>query len=524
MADGAPLLQVRGLGKRYAAPVLTGVDLDLRPGEVHALVGANGAGKTTLARIVCGLTAPDGGAMTLGGAPYAPRSKAEAERAGVQVVMQELNLVGTLTVGENLFLGRLPRRLGFVDYARLRRRAAEALAAVGLEAVDPETPVARLGVGQQQLVEIAAALARPCRVLVLDEPTAALTDPEIALLFRHVRRLTAEGVGVVYVSHRMDEIRRIADRVTVLRDGRVVETAPAAALSLDRIVRLMVGRAVVDEHDLGEREIGPLALRVEGLRRGAAVRGVGFEVRKGEILGVAGLVGSGRTELLRAVFGADPPEAGRVLVDGRPVAIRSPRDAVRAGIGMIPEDRKQHGLLLPRPVRLNATLARLEAVTRPRGWVAPARERDVAERVAGQVAVHAAGVEQPAAELSGGNQQKVVLARWLLRDPDVLLLDEPTRGIDVGAKATVYRLLGELAARGKALVVVSSELRELMAVCDRIAVMSAGRLVATFERGEWTEDAILAAAISGYLDRDGAAAEGPLSHESGEPRTIHSLD
>jgi ribose transport system ATP-binding protein len=502
MADEAPLLRVRGLGKRYAAPVLADVDFDLLPGEVHALVGANGAGKTTLARIVCGLTAPDGGSMTLDGAPYAPRLKAEAERAGVQVVMQELNLVGTLSVAENLFLGRLPRRLGFVDGGRLRRMATEALAAVGLEKIDPETPVVRLGVGQQQLVEIAAALARPCRVLVLDEPTAALTDPEIDLLFRHVRRLQAEGVGVIYVSHRMDEIRRLADRVTVLRDGRVVETAPVESLPLDRIVRLMVGRAVAEQHDLGERTLGPVALRVEGLSRGAAVRDVSFEVRRGEILGIAGLVGSGRTELLRAVFGADRPEAGQVIVDGRPVAIRSPRDAVRAGIGMIPEDRKAHGLLLPRPVRLNATLGRLAAVTRPRGWVAPTRERAVAERGTRQVAVHAASVEQPVAELSGGNQQKVVLARWLLRDPEVLLLDEPTRGIDVAAKATVYRLLGELAARGKALVVVSSELRELMAVCDRIAVMSAGRLVVTFARGEWTEDALTAAAISGYLDRD----------------------
>jgi ribose transport system ATP-binding protein len=507
MSDGAPLLQVRGVHKRYAAPVLADVDIDLMPGEVHALVGANGAGKTTLARIVCGLTAPDAGTMTLDGRAYAPRTKAEAERVGVQVVMQELNLVGTLTVAENLFLGRLPRRLGLVDAARLRRMAAEALAAVGLEALDPETPVARLGVGQQQLVEIAAALARPCRVLVLDEPTAALTDPEIALLFRHVRRLQAEGVGVVYVSHRMDEIRRIADRVTVLRDGRVVETAPTRDLPLDRIVRLMVGRATVDAYDFGAREIGPVVLRVEGLRRGGAVRGVSFEVRRGEVLGLAGLVGSGRTALLRALFGADPPDAGRVFVDGRPVALRTPRDAVRAGIGMIPEDRKQHGLLLAQPVRFNATLARLAAVTKPRGWIAPAREREVAERVARQVAVHAAGVEQPVAELSGGNQQKVVLARWLLRDPEVLLLDEPTRGVDVAAKATVYRLLGELAVRGKALVVVSGELRELMAVCDRIAVMSAGRLVATFVRGAWAEDAIMAAALSGYLDRDDSGGE-----------------
>jgi ribose transport system ATP-binding protein len=510
IAEPAPLLRVRGLHKRYASPVLADVDFELGPGEVHALVGANGAGKSTLARVLSGLTAPDAGVMTLDGRPFAPRSKAEAERAGVQMVMQELNLVGTLSVAENLFIRDLPRRLGFVDYAGLHRRAEEALAAVGLEHVDPAAPVARLGVGHQQLVEIAAALARKSRVLILDEPTAALTAPEIERLFAHVRRLAAQGVGVIYVSHRMDEIRALTHRTTVLRDGRVVETAPTADLPLDRIVRLMVGGAAepLDPGSgagPGARTPGAVALRVEGLTRGAAVRDVSFEVRRGEILGVAGLVGSGRTELLRALFGADRPDAGRVVVNGKPAAIRSPRDAVRAGVGMIPEDRKQHGLLLSQPVRVNATLARLRAVTGRAGWIAPDRERATADDLSRRVAVQRATAEQPVAELSGGNQQKVVLARWLLRDPDVLLLDEPTRGIDVAAKATVYRLLGELAARGKALVMVSSELRELMAVCDRIAVLSAGRLVATFARGEWTEDGIMAAAISGYLDRIEAA-------------------
>ena len=497
-----PLLRVRGLHKRYGTPVLTGVSLDLRPGEVHALVGANGAGKSTLVRILSGLTAPDAGAMTLDGRPYAPRSKAEAERAGVQVVMQELHLVGTLSVAENLFLSGLPRRLGFIDTAALHARAAEALAAVGLEDVDPAEPVAHLGVGRQQLVEIAAALARRSRVLILDEPTAALTDPEIDLLFRHVRRLVERGAGVIYVSHRMGEIRRITDTVTVLRDGVVVETAPTGDLPLDRVVQLMVGRSAEAPVERPERQPGEVALCVEGLCRGDAVRDVSFEVREGEILGVAGLVGSGRTELLRALYGADRADAGRVSVGGRPVTIRSPRDAVRAGIGMVPEDRKQHGLLLARPVRVNTTLARLAAVTGPAGWIDRGREHDVAERLARQVTVQHATVEQPVAELSGGNQQKVVLSRWLLRDPAVLLLDEPTRGIDVAAKAAVHRLLDGLAERGKALVVVSSELRELMAVCDRIVVMSAGALVATFERGAWTEDQLMAAALRGYVDRE----------------------
>ena len=493
-----PLLRIERLHKSYAAPVLRGVNFDVRAGEVHALIGANGAGKSTLARILCGLTSLDEGRMTLGGAPYAPSGEGEAERAGVHMVMQELNLVGTLSVAENLFLNRFPRRFGFVDFRRLHAEARRALAAVGLERVDVRLPVGRLGVGEQQLVEIAAALARPaCRLLILDEPTAALTAPEIDVLFGHVRRLKGKGVGLIYISHRMEEIRRITDRVTVLRDGRVVATRPTADVSTDEVVRMMVGRADVRQANVGRRERGEVALRVEGLCRGEKVRDVSFEVRRGEILGFAGLVGAGRTETMRAVYGADRPEAGRIYLSdsAEPLTIRHPRDAVRAGIGMVPEDRKQHGLLLARPVRLNETLARLSEVTRPRGWIDGERERQTAQRLGRAMEVQHASVEQPVAELSGGNQQKVVLARWLLRDCDVLLFDEPTRGIDVGAKQAVYALLGRLAEAGKAIVVVSSELRELMAICDRIAVMAAGRLTATFERGAWTEDAIMNAAL-----------------------------
>lgn len=496
-----PLLQVRGLSKRYTVPALADVDLDVRAGEVHALVGANGAGKSTLARIMAGLVLPDGGCMRLSDGEFAPASKAQAERAGVHIVQQELTVLPTLSVAENLFLNRLPHRLGLIDYRRLHRDAMTALAAVGLEQIGPSTPAGALGVGRQQLVEIAAALARPCRVLILDEPTAALTDPEIELLFTHVDRLRRERVAVVYISHRMDEIRRIADRVTVLRDGRLVETAPAAELSVERAIRLMAA-ADPEDHADGQAADGPpssaksAALRVEGLRRGNVVRDVSFEVRSGEIVGIAGLVGSGRTELLRAIFGADRADAGRVLIDGRAVRARQPRDAVRAGMGLIPEDRQKHGLLLPQPVRINMTLARIEATTPRRSWIDPARERSVAARLQQLLDVRCASLEQPIVELSGGNQQKAVIARWMLRDCRVLLFDEPTRGIDVAAKQMVYRMLHGLAAQGKAIVVVSSELRELLAICDRIAVMSAGRLVGTFERGTWTQAEILAAAFS----------------------------
>jgi ribose transport system ATP-binding protein len=497
-----PLLRVRGVDKRYAAPVLSDVDFDLRQGEIHALMGANGAGKSTLSRIICGLTAPDRGTMTLAGSRYAPRSRRDAQRAGVQLVMQELNLIPTLSVAENLFLADLPTRCGIVSFASLDAKASDAIAAVGLTELDPRTPVGRLGVGHQQLVAVAAALAHPFRILILDEPTAALTDPEIEPVFRHLRRLRASGVAILYISHRLEEIQRIADSITVLRDGRIVATRPAADVSLGEIVQVMVGERAVKALDQRTHARGHVALRVEGLTRGRRVRNVSFEVRRGEIFGLAGLVGSGRTETLRAIFGADRAVSGQLRgPSGPPLRISEPRDAVRAGIGMIPEDRKEQAILHSQPVRVNVTLAALRDFVRARWWIDRARETGAASDLQSRLDLRSHSVEQPAGELSGGNQQKVVIGRWLLRDCDVLLFDEPTRGIDVAAKIAVYRVLNELAASGKALVVVSSELTELMALCDRIGVMSDGKLVATFTRGAWTEDAIVAAAFSEYAGR-----------------------
>jgi ribose transport system ATP-binding protein len=443
--------------------------------------------------------------MRLRGEPYAPRSRREAERLGVRMVMQELNLVRNLSVAENIFLDHLPHRLGFVDYRRLHAAAAPLMDRVGMSGIAPDRLVRTLGIGHQQLAEIAAGLARRCDVLILDEPTAALTESETERLFAQIARLKAEGTAVVYISHRLEELKRIADRITVLRDGRMIATRPAGAMPIDEIVRLMVGRAL-EASAPRRRPRGPLALRAENLARGDAVRGVSFEAYRGEILGFAGLMGAGRTETMRLIFGADRADAGAVYLHGsdRPARIRSPRDAVRQGLALLTEDRKAQGLFLPLAVRVNVTLARMGDLLRG-GWIRRAAERGAAERQASAVAVRCRDVEQPVSQLSGGNQQKVVIARWLYRDPEILIFDEPTRGIDVGAKFEIYALLDGLAARGKAILVVSSDLKELFALCDRIAVMSAGRLAATFDRGAWTQDAVMAAALSGHLGDRGSA-------------------
>jgi ribose transport system ATP-binding protein len=487
------VLVLRAIRKSFAARVLDEVDLELKPGEVHALLGANGAGKTTLARIVAGLVSKDGGAMELDDVLYAPRTKAEAERLGVQIVPQELSLISNLSVGENLFLSSLPRRRGFIDRAELASRSRAALSRVGLPDLDPARPVDGLGIGVQQQVEIAKALAKSARVLIFDEPTAALTDPQVETLFDNIRRLVDAGVLILYVSHRLEEMRRIADRATILRDGRVVVSDIFSHLSPDAIVRAMVGREVEQESKHQRRPLGKPALRVEGLSLGRRVENVGFVVRRGEIFGLSGLIGSGRTSLLRAIFGAELADAGGVaLGDDGPRRFRSPIAASRAGLAMIPEDRKRQGLLLPRSILLNTILGVLRS-TRRKAW------RLTGVAALDRLRVQRGSPEQPVSELSGGNQQKVMIARWLLRDATVLLFDEPTRGIDVSARAAIYHLLNELAGNGKAIVVVSSDLDELLAICDRIGVLSAGRLVEVFERDNWSREAITAAAFRGYV-------------------------
>ncbi|MGF6594325.1 sugar ABC transporter ATP-binding protein [Pseudomonas sp. 2835] len=507
------VLSVSAIGKTYAQPVLGDIELSLRRGEVLALTGENGAGKSTLSKIIGGLEVPTTGHMLYQGQPYQPGNRAAAERLGVRMVMQELNLLPTLTVAENLFLDNLPGRAGWIDRKRLREQAVAAMAQVGLDAIDPDTPVGELGIGHQQMVEIARNLIGDCHVLIFDEPTAMLTAREVELLFTQIERLQQRGVAIVYISHRLEELKRIAQRIAVLRDGKLVCVEPMQRYNSEQLVNLMVGRELGEHIDLGVRNIGAPLLKVNGLGRSDKVRDVSFEVRSGEIFGISGLIGAGRTELLRLIYGADSADSGTIELGNplREVRVDSPVAAVRQGIALITEDRKGEGLLLSQSISANIALGNLPAISRA-GVVNSGAERELAERQIAAMRIRSSSPEQVVGELSGGNQQKVVIGRWLERDCSVLLFDEPTRGIDVGAKFDIYGLLAELARQGKALVVVSSDLRELMLICDRIGVLSAGRLIDTFERDNWTQDQLLAAAFAGYQKRDA------LLHEAA-PRT-----
>jgi ribose transport system ATP-binding protein len=497
------LLTACAISKSFpGVQALAEVKFDLRKSEVHALVGENGAGKSTLARIIAGAEIPDSGQMHFCGKPYQPKNRTDAESAGIRMIMQELHLIGNLTIAENILLNKLPNRFGIVDYDKLNRLAQEVMSQVGLGDIDPAAPVKYLGTGQQQLVEIAAGLSQRCRILIMDEPTASLTDTETELLFTQIGKLKAEGVGIIYISHRIEEVARITDRVTVLRDGKIIATHPTKQLCVDGIIRMMVGRDLEHQQLRHSATTGKAALRVAGLTRGDKIKDITFEVHKGEILGVAGLMGSGRTEMVRALFGADGCDSGQTYLgeSEKPLKIRRPKDAVRNGIALAPEDRKEQGLLLRRSVRENVSLAHLSSVSRF-GWINVSREKNIADKYADILSIRCSSSEQIVGELSGGNQQKVVIAKWLHRDADVFCFDEPTRGIDVGAKFEIYQLLADLAEKGKAVIVISSELMELMAVCDRIMVMSAGHIAATYDRGEWSQEKIMSAAFSGYINK-----------------------
>lgn len=500
----APRLMARGICKDYAVRVLDRVGMELRAGEIHALLGANGAGKSTLCRIIAGLTPATEGSMLIDGQPYSPRNKHIAEACGVQIVQQELNLIPTLSVAENLLLNRLPTRCGLIRRRELQSRARRVLDQFGLQDVSTDTSAGSLGIGQQQMVEIAAALDRDCRILILDEPTAALSNRETERLFEWLRRLRRRGVGVIYISHRLEEVARLADRVTILRDGRTVCTRATDSITTDDMVAWMTGDAAAgstrDSADYHSFCSDRAVLRVASLSREPAVRDVSFTVHAGERLGIAGLVGSGRTELLRAIFGADAAQGGAVFLgdDPTPHRFRHPSQAVRCGLAMITEGRKQNGLLLPQPVRVNTTLCNLSRLRSPLGLIRRRAEIADSERMRRAMETHCTSLEQPVGTLSGGNQQKVAVAKWLERDARVFLFDEPTRGIDIAARQRIYQLLETLARDGKGLVIVSSDTDELFETCDRIAVMSNGRLIGSWPRSAWSRETIMQATFAGY--------------------------
>ncbi|MBU2305748.1 MAG: sugar ABC transporter ATP-binding protein [Alphaproteobacteria bacterium] len=498
------MLEARDLWKSFGATtVLQGVSLTLRPGQVLALMGVNGAGKSTLMNILCGAARPDRGVLEIGGRPASLRSPADAHRAGLAMVHQELQLAPELSIAENIFLGRPPTKgLGLVDRSTMNAAAAEHLARLGVSRA-PTERVAGLSVAERQLVEIASALATEARVLILDEPTAALSATEAGTLLALIRTLRSQGVAFIFTSHRLDEVFAVATDVMVLRDGRVVRDAPAADLSRADLIRDMVGRGVVEPGGSGtapRADTRAVRLELAGVtRRGAGLRrsvdGVGVRLHEGEVLGLAGLMGAGRTELLEVVAGvAAEGWTGRMRLGGHDYRPRTPRDAIAAGVAYVTEDRKATGLVLGQSVAANICLASLDRLSRA-GWLSG--EAAFADDMMRRLSVRAAGPGQPVGELSGGNQQKVVMAKWLARRPDVLLLDEPTRGVDVGAKAAFYELLAQLSATGVSTLLASSDWPELMALSDRILVLRDGRPTALFGRGEATAETLLDYASAG---------------------------
>ena len=493
-----PRLLMRGVVKAFGpVQALGGVDLEVRAGEVHALLGENGAGKSTLMKVLSGAYRPGGGELVLEGRPYAPRGPQEARARGVAMIYQELALALDLTVEENIVLGAEPRSGPAVDRGARRALAERALARLGEGAPAPDARVAELGPGPRQLVEIARALASEARVIVFDEPTSSLSRRDAEHLFAVVERLRDEGTSVIWIGHFLEEIQRVADRWTVLRDGSTVGTGDVAGTDPSTWVTLMAGRAVEEFFPPREAAPGETLLELDALAGVPTPDSASLTLRRGEILGLAGLVGAGRTELLRALFGLDAVRSGRVRLGGADLGTGTPAQRIDQGFGLASEDRKAEGLALERSIAFNLTLSRPVAA---RGVLRPAEERGAVERWIASLGVRCRDGAQSIGELSGGNQQKVALARLLHQDADVLLLDEPTRGVDVGAKVEIYRLLGELAAQGKALLVVSSYFPELLGICDRIAVMHRGRLGAARPASEWTETTLLDAAARGEGD------------------------
>ncbi|OLF10354.1 sugar ABC transporter ATP-binding protein [Actinophytocola xanthii] len=488
-----PLLEVVGVNKSFpGVRALSDMRLDLRAGEVLALVGENGAGKSTLMKLLSGIYTPDTGTFSLDGEQLEITGPKHATELGISIIHQEFNLVPHLTVAQNIFIGREPRRMRLLlDERRLVREARELIERLHLP-LDPTAVVGDLTVANQQMVEIAKALSYDPRVLIMDEPTAALNDVEVETLHDLIRRFVRPETGVIYISHRMEEIKRIADRVTVIRDGQYVDTVDVGSTSTREIIAMMVGRMLAD--GAGPRGVRPdreVLLEVTGLSTRTLLKGVSFDLRAGEILGFAGLMGAGRTETARAIVGADPVDAGVITLRGEQIRVGHPADAVRHGIGYLSEDRKRYGLLLDKDVKANVTLGALREKFTTAGFIHDRAARARASEYVGSLRIKTPSVDQTTKFLSGGNQQKVVIAKWLARDCDILIFDEPTRGIDVGAKEEIYQLLNELAERGKSIIMISSELPEVLRMSHRVVVMSEGRVTRILDAGEATQESIM---------------------------------
>ncbi len=486
------ILKMTGIDKRFSGVhALKGVDFDLYAGEVHALMGENGAGKSTLMKVLCGIHAYDSGSIEYFGKKVKFASIAESQAAGISIIHQELNMMNHLTVAQNIYIGREPMKGGFIDDRKMEADATELFKRIGVR-IDPSVKLGSLTVGRQQMVEIAKAVSRDSKLLILDEPTAALTQPEVEDLFRIMHDLQRKNIGMIYISHRMDEINRISDRVTVMRDGEYVGTEYTKNLTKDDIVKMMVGRVIYGEQK--EKSLvpddAPVVLEARNIVSGKTLKNVSFKLRKGEILGFAGLMGAGRTELARAVYGADPFDSGEIFVNGKKTEIKTPEAAVKHGICYLSEDRKQFGLMLGKSVTENTVLASLDDYIRF-GWINDAAAKAAAEEKNNQLRTKTPSMDQLLKNLSGGNQQKVIVARWLLKDSDVFIFDEPTRGIDIGAKSEMYDLMAELAAQGKSIIMISSELAEIQRLSDRVIVMCEGRITADLPIEGLTQEEIM---------------------------------
>lgn len=496
------LLQMEHIHKSFpGVKALDDVSLEVQQGEVHALLGENGAGKSTLMKVLSGVYRPDSGTIRLRGRPVSIANPYHAQRLGIVTIYQEFNLIPSLTIAENVFIGREPGRATVISWAQMFKQTRAIIDRLGMD-LDPRALVRNLSVAQQQMVEIARALSMKSQLLIMDEPTSALTETEILQLFSIIREVKAQGLSVIFITHHLEEAQEIADNVTVLRDGQLVGTSKMSEVTLDDIIRMMVGRSSADLFQRAQtHQIGDVALRVRGLSRKGGARDpnaivledINFEVHYGEILGIAGLIGAGRTELARALFGADKIDKGEIYVGEQRVRIRSPRDAIRSGLGLVPEDRKQQALFLAMAVRENISMASLGKLLWMNSFVKRGAEVNLVRQYHEKLNIRMASIEQRVLNLSGGNQQKVVIARWLALEPKVLIVDEPTRGIDIAAKAEVHHLLDELAQRGIAVIMISSELPEILGMSDRIITMREGRITGEFLRGEASEELLMQA-------------------------------